>query len=84
MLRVYFRDNKLFAEMAQLINSIVLDYYRVFKGKNIKTACVMAYQSFGEFARFNPHFHALLIEGCFDEQGKFHHIPVKNNKHITE
>ena len=84
MLRIYFRNNKLFAEMSQLINSIVLDYYRAFKGKNIKTACVMAYQSFGEFARFNPHFHTLLMEGCFDEQGKFHHIPIKNIKPMTE
>ena len=47
MLRVYFENNKLFAEMAQLINKIVLDYYRELKGKNIKTACVMAYQSIG-------------------------------------
>jgi hypothetical protein len=67
MLRVYFKNNKLFAEMAQVINSIILDYYKALKGKNIKTACVMAYQSFGEFARFNPHYHTLLMEGCFDE-----------------
>ena len=84
MLRIYFRNNKLFAEIAKLINSIVLDYYKALKGKNIKTACVMGYQSFGEFARHNPHFHALLMEGCFDEQGKFHHLPIKNIKPMTE
>jgi len=84
MLRVYFKNNKLFAEMAQVINSIILDYYKALKGKNIKTACVMAYQSFGEFARFNPHYHTLLMEGCFDEHGKFHYIPIKNIKHMTE
>ena len=30
------------------------------------------------------HFRALLMEGCFDEQGKFHHIPIKNIKPMTE
>ena len=85
VLRVYFRnDKKLFAEVAQLTNSIILDYYKDLKGQSIKTACVMGYQSFGEFARFNPHYHALLMEGCFDEQGKFHHIPIKNIKPLTE
>ena len=77
ILRVYFRNNKFFGEIAQLINSIILDYYRAIKGKNIKTAFVMAYQSFGEFARLDPHYHTLLMEGCFDDQGKFHHIPIK-------
>ena len=44
----------------------------------------MGYQSLGEFARFNPLYHALLMEGCFDEQGKFHYIPIKDTRGMTE
>ena len=52
MLRVYFSNSRLFAEIAQLINAIILDYYKSIAGKNIKTACVVVYQSYGEFIRF--------------------------------
>jgi len=32
---------------------------------------VLAYQSAGEFLRFNPHFHCLVLEGGFEENGRF-------------
>ena len=84
MLRVYFSNSRLFAEIARLINAIILDYYKSIAGKNIKTACVVVYQSYGEFIRFNPHFHALVLEGCFDEHGRFVYIPIKNTQKMTE
>ncbi|MBN2554104.1 MAG: transposase, partial [Spirochaetales bacterium] len=28
---------------------------------------VLAYQSAGEFLRWNPHFHCIVLEGGFDE-----------------
>ncbi len=31
----------------------------------------MAYQPFGDSLRFNPHFHALILEGGFDSTGQF-------------
>jgi hypothetical protein len=33
---------------------------------------VVAYQPFGESLRFNPHFHALILEGGFDSSGQFY------------
>ena len=84
ILRVYFRNNKLYSEISQLINTIILDYYSEQKGDNIKTACVIAYQTYGEFVRYNPHFHALVLEGCFNQDGNFHHIPISDLTHMTE
>ena len=32
-------------------------------GKEIRTGIVLAFQSYGDFLRYNPHFHALIMEG---------------------
>jgi hypothetical protein len=34
-----------------------------------------AYASAGEFARWNPHLHAIFLEGGFDREGRFIHVP---------
>ena len=31
----------------------------------------IAYESSGDFLRWNPHFHSLILEGGFDEEGNF-------------
>jgi hypothetical protein len=36
---------------------------------------VIAYASAGDFARFNPHLHAIFLEGGFDWEGRFVHVP---------
>jgi hypothetical protein len=45
---------------------------------------VLAYQSAGEFLRFNPQFHCLVLEGGFDENGRFVHIPLGNLNRMSE
>ena len=45
---------------------------------------VLAYQSAGEFLRFNPHFHCLVLEGGFDAAGRFVHIPFGNIQRMSE
>jgi hypothetical protein len=37
---------------------------------------VIAYASAGDFVRFNPHLHGIFLEGGFDRQGRFVHIPT--------
>jgi hypothetical protein len=36
---------------------------------------VIAYTTAGEFARWNPHLHAIFLEGGFDKEGRFVHVP---------
>jgi hypothetical protein len=33
--------------------------------------------------RFNPHWHCIILEGGIDEEGPFHHIPIKDTSQLT-
>jgi hypothetical protein len=35
---------------------------------------------YGKFARFNPHLHAIVLEGGFDPTGRFAHIPAGSSR----
>ena len=84
-LRVFFRNNrKLFADISRLIFSIIKDFYNEAAEKDIKTGTVIAHQTFGDMLRWNPHFHCLVLEGGFDEEGKFVYIPFSSLQKMTE
>ena len=59
--------------------SMIAEYYKALTGKEIRTGIVLAFQSYGDFLRFNPHFHALILEGGFDEKGNFIFIPISDH-----
>ena len=40
-------------------------------------AIVMAIHTFGEYLDFHPHLHALVADGLFDREGKFHVIRAR-------
>ena len=64
ILRPYFRHNRrLFSEISRLIFAIIGRFYNKAAKKRIMTGMVLAYQSAGEFLKFNPHFHCLVLEG---------------------
>ena len=50
-------------------------FYDAAAGCRVHSAAVIAYASAGEFVRFNPHLHAIVLEGGFDRTGRFLHIP---------
>ena len=45
---------------------------------------ILAHQTFGDMLRWNPHFHAIVLEGGFDEQGTFVYIPLGHLQAMTE
>ncbi len=45
---------------------------------------ILSYQTAGEFVRWNPHFHGLLLEGGFDSEGNFVYFPISNTNKMTE
>ncbi len=64
-LRIYFRnDRKLFAGFSRLIFAMIKEFYKEAAKIEITTGMVIAYQTFGDMLRFNPHFHV----GCRGEQ----------------
>jgi len=84
-LRVFLRhDQRLFAKLARLIFSLIAEFYCTAAGKPITTAAVIAYQPFGDSLRFNPHFHALILEGGFDSTGQFYHLPIHDTARLAE
>ncbi len=84
-LRVFLRhDQRLFAKLARLIFNLITEFYRAAAGKPITTAAVIAYRPFGDSLRFNPHFHALILEGGFDSAGQFYHLPVHDTARLAE
>ena len=34
--------------------------------------------------RFNSHWHCIILEGGIDEEGSFHHIPIKDTSQLIE
>ncbi len=85
ILRPYFRHNRrLFSEISRLIFAIIERFYTKAAKRPIKSGMVLAYQSSGEFLRWNPHYHCLVLEGGFDETGKFVHIPLGNLHRMSE
>jgi len=63
---------------------MIQSYYDEASNKKIETGMILAYQTSGDFARWNPHWHALLIEGGFDEEGKFVYLPISSTLPMTE
>jgi len=80
-LRVFLRhDQRLSATLSRLISSLVAEFYCTAAGK----PTVVAYQPFGDSLRFNPHFHALILEGGFDSTGQFYHLPIHDTDRMAE
>jgi hypothetical protein len=85
MLRLFFRNNKkVLSDIARLICNMIVEYYKTLTGRTIRTGIVLAFQSYGDFLRFNPHFHGLILEGGFDENGNFIHIPIIDLESMKE
>jgi len=84
-LRGFLRhDQRLFAYLARLIFNLITQFYSAAAGTPITTAAVVAYQPFGDSLRFNPHFHALILEGGFDSAGQFYYLPISDTTSMAE
>jgi hypothetical protein len=84
-LRQFFRhDRRLFAEVSRLIYTIITEFYAAAAGKPILSGVIAAHQTFGDQLRWNPHHHCLVLEGGFDEAGRFIHVPLSGLDQMTE
>jgi len=85
MLRPYFRYNQvLFAGISKLISDIIIGYYNELTGKNVQSGIVVSYQTYGDFLRFNPLWHCIVMEGSLTEDGKLHFIAIKDTLKLCE
>lgn len=80
ILRPYFKsDKRLFGEVSRLIFSLLSEFFSLAAGHALLCACVVSYQSFGEFARFHPHWLVLVLEGGFTDHDRFVYLPIGAN-----
>ncbi len=83
-LRPFFRhDRRLFAEVSRLIYTIITEFYGATAGEPLLTGVVTAFQSFGDQLRWNAHFHSPVVEGGFDEDGRFIPVPLSGLNEMT-
>lgn len=81
ILRPYFKNNRrLFGEVSRLIFGILSNFFSLAAGQALQCACVVSYQSFGEFGRFHPHWHVLVLEGGFTTYDRFVYLPISSDE----
>ncbi len=56
---------------------------RAAAGKPLASGVITAHQTFGDQLRWNPHHHCLVLEGGFDEAGRFIHVPLSGLDQMT-
>jgi hypothetical protein len=62
LLRPYLRHNRrLFSEISRLIFAILQRFYNKAAKRPVRTGMVLAYQSSGEFLRWDPHYHCIRL-----------------------
>ena len=84
-LRPYFIHNRtLFSDISHLIFELIQDYYNEVSGQDITTGLILSHQTAGDFARIHPHWHGILIEGGFDDEGNFVYLPISSTKQMAE
>jgi hypothetical protein len=67
VLRVFFRhDHGLVGDLSSLVYRMMQGVYSAAAGN----------ASAGDFVRWNPHLHGIFLEGGFDPQGRFVHVPA--------
>jgi hypothetical protein len=65
-LRPFFRNDRLlFAEVSRLIYNLIGEFYNEAAARSLLSGIVVAHQTFGDTLRWNPHFHAIVLEGGF-------------------
>ena len=65
----------LFADISRLIYQMIIEFYTEAAGRAITSEAILAFQSYGEFLRYNPHWHVLVLEGGFDREGTLYYLP---------
>lgn len=66
---------RLFAEVSRLIYVILRGFYHEAAFRPLLTGMVIAHKSFADQLRWNLHFHAIALEGGFDDEGTFFFNP---------
>lgn len=86
ILRRYFLyDRKLLGKLSQCATSSLKIFFQtVLSRKYGIPGIALAIQSFGDYAKWHPHLHALVADGLFTESGYFYVMPKVDLRPLAE
>lgn len=74
--RYFLYDRKLLGKLSQCAASCLTSFFRITLGKKLGIPGIaLAIQTFGDYAKWHPHVHALVADGLFTETGFFYVMP---------
>jgi hypothetical protein len=74
--RYFLYDRKLLGKLSQCTALCLTSFFRITLGKNLGIPGIaLAIQTFGDYAKWHPHVHALVADGLFTEIGYFYVMP---------
>lgn len=83
--RYFLYDRKLLGKLAKCaITSLTRFFQTVLNKKYGIPGIALAIQSFGDYARWHPHLHALVADGLFTESGYFYVMPKVDLRQLGE
>lgn len=91
-LRVHLRhDPRLYASISKIVYDLLARTYDKIADRRLRTGAIVAFQPFGSGLRWNPHFHAIVLEGGFlgtgprkATPGRFVHLPLRDTSRLCE
>jgi hypothetical protein len=66
------------------LQRLIGEFYNEAAARSLLSGMVVAHQTFGDTLRWNPHFHAIVLEGGFDNEGTFFYIPFAGLQPMVE
>ncbi len=86
ILRRYFLyDRKLLGKLAKCATASLKTFFQTALNKDYGVPGItLAIQTFGDYARWHPHLHALVADGLFTESGYFYVMPKVDLQPLAE
>jgi len=74
--RYFLYDHKLLGKLSQCATSSLKTFFQIVLNKKYGVPGIaLAVQTFGDYARWHPHLHALVADGLFTESVYFYVMP---------
>jgi hypothetical protein len=74
--RYFLYDRNLLGKLSQCASSWLTSFFRITLGKKLGISVIaMAIQTFGDYAKWHQHVHALVSDGLFTDTGYFYVMP---------
>ncbi len=76
LIKFFLYDRKLLGKLSQCAAKSLTEFFKIKLGKKTGIpGVVVAIQSFGDYARWHPHLHALVADSLFLDSGYFFVMP---------